>query len=125
MSWNEWVGHLAFIFRQVLCVSHSSLMLLRTADTSLSDASLTPSGSFASLFSTGTGSGSVYDSISVTNDGLGLLAGTASNGQTVWFDEATGVLSFSAVPEPSAVVLGGIDAAVAWRTVRRRKPRMD
>ncbi len=84
-------------------------------------ASLTPSGSFASLFSTGTGAGSAYDSISFTNDGFGLWAGTASNGQTLSFDEATGVLSFSAVPEPSAVVLGGIGTVVAWLVVRRLK----
>lgn len=80
-----------------------------------------PSGSFASLFSTGTASGSVYDSISFTNDGFGLWAGTASNGQSLSFNEATGVLSFSAVPEPSAVVLGGIGSVIARRAVRRRK----
>lgn len=84
-------------------------------------ASLTPAGSFASLFSTGTGGGSVYDSISFSNNGSGLWAGMATNGQTVSFNQATGVLSFSAVPEPSALALGAVGVAGVWMAVRRRR----
>ncbi|MFM7206336.1 MAG: hypothetical protein ACKO4T_06695 [Planctomycetaceae bacterium] len=83
-------------------------------------ASIVPAGHPAFIVSSGTGAGGVYDGMLFVDEGLGRWVGTAANGQTVSFSEETGVLSFSAVPEPPAWLLAVCGTGLAWCMARLR-----
>lgn len=80
-----------------------------------------PTGSFSSILTTGSGS---YAGVSLTNDGNGVWSSpTLTNNQKLTFTQSTGQLTISLiapVPEPSTWALAVIGAGTARWLARRR-----